>query len=123
MSPAKLNHLLVQALLSYCAIFGVQIACMPQRGSQLVLSPVERDEMLADVKERPDAGVRLGVPLKPEPFQKTPPCDAEMGEVAINGACYGEMAKKPPCGKLREHDGRCYRPIARQERPPTSISP
>lgn len=119
-SRSSLAGLAIAALYG-AATFITQIACTPARPAPLVLSPVAHEETLADVKERPDAGARLGIPLKPEAFQKTPPCDHEMGEVPINGACYAEMAKRPPCGKLREHDGRCYRPIAKPERDPTSI--
>jgi hypothetical protein len=120
MTPTKAALL---ALLAYTIIVGLHGACTQPRPVPLSREPVEHAEFLTDLNERPDAGVRLGIPFTPGPNQKTPPCDPEMGEVPINGACYAEMAKRPPCGKLREHDGRCYRPIAKQERPPSSLKP
>lgn len=62
-----------------------------------------------------------GIPARPESWQKRPPCDTESGEVALNGACYVELKKTPPCGRALEYKGGCYRPVVRPERLPTSI--
>lgn len=34
------------------------------------------------------------------PGQKLPPCDASLSEQEINGGCWTEIARHPPCGRL-----------------------
>ena len=63
------------------------------------------------------------VPAKPEKGWKRPPCDGEMAEYAINGACWTETSKTPPCGRLYEHEGKCYRPMLAPPRRDSSIEP
>jgi hypothetical protein len=53
------------------------------------------------------------VPVRTLPGQKVAPCDAELGQVAINGNCWLRVADvKPPCGRLFRHGDACYTPIA-----------
>lgn len=85
--------------------------------------PVLPDEALVGVKEGPPARPR-GIPPRPEPWQKPPPCDLEAGEEAINGACWAKMARKPPCGsKMREHAGACWRAVAKLPVVPVAVQP
>jgi hypothetical protein len=52
------------------------------------------------------------IPVKTLPGQKVAPCNAQWGEVTINGNCWTPTDVKPPCGYLFRHGDRCYRPIA-----------
>lgn len=81
-----------------------------------------RDDAFTDM---PDAGSPwTSLPSKPEPWQKEPPCDPDSGEEPINGACYGAMKRRPPCGpKLTQHGDTCYRPVAKAIKPPVSDHP
>jgi hypothetical protein len=59
------------------------------------------------------------IPVKTLPGQKVAPCNAQWGEVAINGNCWGAMADvKPPCGYLFRQGDKCYRPIAAEPKKP-----
>jgi hypothetical protein len=45
--------------------------------------------------------------------QRKPPCKVKLGEQAINGWCWLELAVRPPCptdsdAYAYEHDGRCF---------------
>jgi hypothetical protein len=53
------------------------------------------------------------IPVKTLPGQKVAPCDAGVGEVAINGNCwFASRDVKPPCGRLFRQGDACYRPVA-----------
>lgn len=63
----------------------------------------------------------LSVPKAPAEWQKTT-CDREAGEVAIAGACYLELAEKPPCGRGHyRHSEKCWAAVGKTHRPRTSI--
>jgi len=50
--------------------------------------------------------------------QKPAPCDASLGETAINGGCWVYIADvPPPCGRLYQYENRCYRPVAADPKP------
>lgn len=63
------------------------------------------------------------IPAKPEEWQQTKPCRTERDEVELSGACYVELARKPPC-KAGQYEtaGKCWAAVARQRRPNTSIN-
>lgn len=62
------------------------------------------------------------VPSKPENWMQRAPCKPENDETEIAGACFVELARKPPCKPGQyEHTGRCWAAIAKQRRPSTSI--
>lgn len=87
-------------------------------------TPAEADALM---DMGPDGGTgRLRIPTKPYDWQKRPPCPKEMGEREINGACYFRMHPddmRPPClAPAIEHDGQCYRTIAKAKKEPTSIT-
>jgi hypothetical protein len=56
------------------------------------------------------------------PGQKMGRCDPDLGEIELFGGCWMETKVPPPCpkGKLYTHEGKCWRPIPRAERTPTS---
>jgi hypothetical protein len=67
-----------------------------------------------------------GFPMPDKPFaeQKKAPCDALVGEVALRGGCWLELAKRPPCPKgAAEYQGKCYVAVGAAPRAPTSIEP
>ena len=69
--------------------------------------------------------VRGGLP-PPGPNQKrTGQCDGDQAQEEINGGCWVATTKPPPCprGKLWEHEGKCWTPVAVLPREPTSGEP
>lgn len=70
----------------------------------------------------------VAYPLPSEPFrnQAKAPCVAKADEVEINGGCWVELAKRPPCGETSaEHQGKCYMPMNKDRggQPPRSNKP
>jgi hypothetical protein len=107
------------ALLVFACLLPV-VGCL-RRQAEPPPTPLVAAEALADG----EAPVRR-IPAKPLEWQKTPPCDADKDEHAVNGACYQRTGRSPKdpggCGaKLLEHDTGCYRAIAKAPREPTSI--
>lgn len=96
-------------------------SCM-RRPAVLAERPLPAEEdAYADIRE--DGGVVSSprMPEAPLAWQKRPPCDVDMGETAVNGACYIVIGRSPPCGpKLIEYRGLCYRAIAKAKTPPVS---
>lgn len=68
----------------------------------------------------PPTGQDLPVPTAPEPWMKAPPCDSNLEEYPINGACWQATPRRPPCGQLRRWKDGCYRPLRKPETPPIS---
>jgi serine/threonine protein kinase len=63
------------------------------------------------------------LPEKPLPGQRQPPCSPRM-EIVLRGACWMELAERPPCGNdAYEWAGKCYVPAMPQGRQPTSNPP
>jgi hypothetical protein len=70
--------------------------------------------------------VPIAYPLPDRPFsnQAKPPCRPRRGEAEINGGCWVELVKRPPCEDTAEYKGKCYLPVGeRSPRPPQSIEP
>jgi hypothetical protein len=68
----------------------------------------------------------IAYPMPQGPFrnQAKPPCYPDEGEVEINGGCWVELAKRPPCLKNQaEYQGKCYLPVGATKREPQSITP
>ena len=73
----------------------------------------------------------IAYPLPSKPFnnQAVAPCYPELGEEQINGGCWVELAKRPPClpKTQAEYQGKCFLPISkdrdRGERPRQSAQP
>ncbi|MCY1082346.1 hypothetical protein [Archangium lansingense] len=70
------------------------------------------------------AATAFPMPDKPYSNQAKPPCRPRQGEVEINGGCWVELTKRPPCEDTVEYKGKCYAVVgARSPRPPQSIEP
>jgi hypothetical protein len=71
----------------------------------------------------------IAYPLPEKPFsdQARAPCKTKQGEVEINGGCWVELAKRPPCfDDQAEYGGKCYLPISaasRRKREPRAVEP
>lgn len=62
----------------------------------------------------------------PNPLQKQKgQCDPEASEVEINGGCWIQTTHSLPCPKNKqwEYDKKCWRPVFRAARPPTTGEP
>lgn len=84
-----------------------------------------QDEALVAVDELEQrAGPVRTLPATPEDWQKRPPCDADLDEHLINGACYMRAGKMPPCGpKLLRYGDACFRAVAKAKEMPVSVEP
>ncbi|WP_224242216.1 protein kinase domain-containing protein [Hyalangium gracile] len=86
------------------------------------------EEALASAVDVPHIGmpvsaIGLAVPRTPRPGQRKPPCDLT-SEVAVHGACWAVLAKKPPCDASGyEYDGKCVVPSFTNPRAPASEEP
>ncbi|ATB38915.1 hypothetical protein CYFUS_004352 [Cystobacter fuscus] len=73
------------------------------------------------------APIAYPLPKKPLPNQSTVPCNSKLAELEINGGCWMELARRPPCieENQAEYQGKCYYPVAKKEeaRPPQSVNP
>jgi hypothetical protein len=75
----------------------------------------------------PDTGV-IAYPMPEKPFrnQAAAPCKSKLDEVEINGGCWVELARRPPCNEIQaEYRGKCYMPVSKDRGPrePQSIQP
>ncbi len=83
-----------------------------------------RSPFLVNNEQRGSTGIAYPLPDKPFVKQLTPPCRTRSDEVAINGGCWMELARRPPCHEDHaEYQGKCYAPVAKRTRPPQSLSP
>lgn len=122
-----MNHL-SNALLIVVAILaaGVTVLLLPARKPVYVQAEELEAPVPLEQWTRPDAGAlvsRLVVgKLKTHPGQKTADCDADLGEQERQGACWMKTEVPPPCpaGKLQEDEGKCWRPVPKTSRSPTS---
>ncbi|HYO67140.1 MAG TPA: hypothetical protein VEU33_13785 [Archangium sp.] len=79
---------------------------------------------LIDGKAQGPAGIAYPIPDKPFSNQLRPPCRTRSSHVEINGGCWIEIARRPPCDEDHaEYQGKCYIPIIKAPRPPQSVSP
>lgn len=80
--------------------------------------------LLVDAGDESAAGITYPLPAKPFIDQAKAPCLSGKGEVEINGGCWRELAKRPPCYEDdAEYQGKCYAPVATRSRKPQSIQP
>lgn len=88
---------------------------------------VGRAPALVDTDEADPAVIAYPLPAKPFSDQAKAPCLPRKGELEINGGCWVELAKRPPCYEDQaEYQGKCYLPVAaRSQKPrePQSIHP
>ena len=69
------------------------------------------------------ARVLPGTLPPPDPRQRKPPCRAGIGEQAINGYCWLQLAVGPPCPAedgAYEHNGKCFAYVLRAEKAPST---
>jgi len=52
------------------------------------------------------------IPKEPLPGQKKAPCETRLQEETLNGGCWMQGPKAPPCDLLYRSGDHCYRPIA-----------
>ncbi|HZI08398.1 MAG TPA: hypothetical protein VEZ71_30550 [Archangium sp.] len=79
---------------------------------------------LIDGKAQGPAGIAYPIPDKPFSNQLRPPCRNKVDHVVINGGCWIEIARRPPCDEDHaEYQGKCYIPIIVAPRPPQALSP
>ena len=79
--------------------------------------------VLINNEEQGPKGIAYPLPDKPFSDQVRPPCRTRANQVAINGGCWVELARRPPCEEYAEYEGKCYIPIMKAPRPPQSVSP
>jgi hypothetical protein len=73
-------------------------------------------DMPANWGEKP---LDQSIPKSTLPGQKVAPCNAALGQVAINGNCWFQSgAMKPPCGLLFRQGDACYAPVAAESKKP-----
>jgi hypothetical protein len=81
--------------------------------------------VVVDLRQDDGRGEQLGaertIPREPERQWARPPCGPGLHE--INGACWlrSEPLAVCPPGSYRHKDGRCYVPLAKAPRSPTSV--
>jgi hypothetical protein len=100
----------------------VVLALKPEPEQRAALPDVDGAVLITtDMGERPVRRI-IPAPGKGDPSWAKAPCDRAWQE-EIAGTCWSEQARaKPPCpGGLYEHQGRCFAPITKGQRPPTSI--
>ena len=87
--------------------------------------PEERAPTLGD--SDPEIPSALAYPLPSKPFmdQAAAPCRPDLGEEELNGGCWLELGKRPPCLKVHaEHQGKCFLPVSKTRgRTPRSAQP
>jgi hypothetical protein len=80
--------------------------------------------IVTDKQEQSTAAIAYPMPGGPFRNQAKAPCRPDEGEVEINGGCWTELAKRPPCFKSQaEYQGKCYLPVGASTRTPQSILP
>lgn len=107
----------------YTVVFLFQVRCThpaPPAPRTLVVAPVKEEAFVGAGVPAGPAPVEKLIPMKPEPWQKKPPCDADQDERQINGACWQATSKRPPCGTLYRYEDLCVRPMAEAKPKPVS---
>jgi hypothetical protein len=99
--------------LTLCGMRNVPASCL------LVVSDLGRSS------DEPMTGIAgFPMPDKPVAGQKKPPCNPKRDEVELNGGCWMEVARRPPCSEgAAEYRGKCYIGVGAAPRAPTSIGP
>ncbi|WP_157775364.1 hypothetical protein [Melittangium boletus] len=80
---------------------------------------------MIDAAEAGVPPIAYRMPDKPFRNQATPPCTPNRDEEEINGGCWVQLARKPPClGETQaEYQGKCYLPVAKRTPPLQSVEP
>ncbi|MCY1078145.1 hypothetical protein [Archangium lansingense] len=96
----------------------------PNGAVEATASPDAPALLVQTAKPTPST-ITYPLPAKPFRNQAKTPCMPRKGEVEINGGCWIELAKRPPCYEDQaEHQGKCYMPVAERPKPePSAIQP
>lgn len=105
-------------------VLGLELCALPLRRPRVVVKPPEAEGAVlitTDLGTSPQRRL-IPPPGKGDPSWAKAPCD-KTWQTEIVGTCWSEQARaKPPCpGGLYEHGGKCYAPITKAQRPPTSL--
>ncbi|WP_309888198.1 hypothetical protein [Archangium sp.] len=102
----------------------------PASQEQTVSAPGTGETLLSHaplrLEGRGTGSALASYPLPDKPFldQAKPPCKPNRGEVELNGGCWIEVAKRPPCYvDHAEYQGKCYLPVGERKRLPQSLQP
>ena len=101
--------------------------CMGHAASGLAFTPLAQTgwSYLDHMAELHSDAVSYPMPSKPLELQATAPCRTKRDEVEINGGCWMELARRPPCIEetQAEYQGKCYMPVVKPSRPLRSVQP
>jgi len=80
---------------------------------------------LTDTEGPDPMAVAYPLPTKPFRNQAASPCRPDLDEKEINGGCWVELSRTPPCVKVQaEYQGKCYLPVSKDRgRLPTTVEP
>ncbi|WP_257450786.1 hypothetical protein [Archangium lipolyticum] len=102
---------------------GSQERTVPDSGTEdMFLAHAPRKIVSSDTRL---TGIAYPLPSKPFRDQAKPPCKSGKSgksEVEINGGCWVELARRPPCeDDDAEYQGKCYLPVGERAPVPQSI--
>ncbi|WP_309892399.1 hypothetical protein [Archangium sp.] len=105
------------AIAGLCAVLVLGVALWQYLSASpgiAVQAAVEAQETtLVDIPHPGAAVIAYPLPAKPLSNQAKAPCHPKQGEVEINGGCWVELAKRPPCyDNQAEYQGKCYLPVS-----------
>jgi hypothetical protein len=98
----------------------------PRTAHEVGAEAAARLDSPASVSPDDESMAAITYPMPGGPFrdQAKAPCRPKRGEVEINGGCWVELAKRPPCFETQaEYQGKCYLPVSASSRTPQSILP
>ncbi|MFL5358213.1 hypothetical protein [Archangium sp.] len=80
---------------------------------------------LINTEDSQTASINYPLPKAPFRNQAKAPCKAKLDEVEINGGCWVELARRPPCTEDQaEYQGKCYLPVSKDRgHLPQSVQP
>ncbi|PTL85012.1 hypothetical protein [Vitiosangium sp. GDMCC 1.1324] len=91
-----------------------EAAAMAVRAVEATRAPT-----MVDTGDMGPAAIAYPLPDKPFSDQAKAPCKPNLDEVELNGGCWLELAKRPPCGEnYAEYQGKCYVPVSARSRKP-----
>lgn len=126
-----MNHqnnavLIIASLVAAALVFAVVPGRRAAPSEPELDAPVPMQEATPTADAGPIIHIVLGKLPPPGPNQlRSGQCDPEQAQVEINGGCWLKTEKPPPCprGKLWEHEGRCWIPVAQAKPVPQSGEP
>ncbi|MFY0564651.1 hypothetical protein ACN28E_12420 [Archangium lansingense] len=127
---ASLTVLALGALLLWPLFWGDSEGPNGERASAGALAVTEIPApAMVDLDTASVPAITYPLPARPFSDQAKAPCFPKSGEVEINGGCWVELAKRPPCYEDQaEYQGKCYMPVSAKShqkklREPHSVQP